>query len=156
MKRIIPLLVLAIVFLMSVEAVASDPNYVLWPNSMDTRYELRAGLQKGYLEAYVAPNYNVTTDVFGLRVYGLYNAIDTEMAANLLGTTTPLPDGALYGGLYGGWKFEGDQMEGGWLIGGMVEVKENFFWTTEYQRGFTLFSEDPDRDALVTGIRIVF
>ena len=135
-------------------ARATDWAPVIWANAVDTRYEIRAGAEVDCLEAYVAPSYNVTTDVWGVRAYGLYNAVDANMIANLFGSGTALPEGTLYVGVFGGWKFEGDQMEGGYLFGGRVRLRENVDWTTEYQRTFTDFAEDPDRYAVTTGLRI--
>ena len=137
----------------------ADPNdglsWVIWPNAVDTRYEMRVGAQYKYLEGYLAPSYNVTNNNWGVRAYGIYNAIDTEMAANWLGSTVPLPNGALYAGLFGGWQFRNDNMEAGWVLGGKVEIKPGLAWTTEYQQNWTDFAGDIDDSyAVVTGLRL--
>jgi hypothetical protein len=142
---------------------AADPNAptadnqihaIIWANSVDTRYEIRGGIEWQNWEAYLAPSYNVTTADIGLRLYGITNAIDADMVATLLGSSTELPPGRLYAGLFGGWKFSGDQLEAGYIVGGLVEIRPGVDWSLEYEHSWTNFSEDiRDQDAVVTGVR---
>lgn len=149
---------------------ANDPppavwNWSVWFMAGDGTGELRAGGVFGDVEAYIAPRYDTTRATEGdvltdLRVYGLYNALDAEIAANLLGNRIELPEGNAYAGLFGGWEMEDGQTEAGWCVGARVRLRETDKTTldsvTEYQRLFTTFREDSDRDMLFTGVALTF
>lgn len=151
------LLVIVVAWAMCAVSWAAEPldtGVVVWPGAVDTKYEIRGGYDFGDVSAYIAPNYDVSSEEFGIRGYGILDVIDANMAANLLGATHALPDGELYTGLLVGWAFDRHVVEGGWLVGGAVEIRPGWAWTLEYQQLFTDFKEDPDRYSLMTGLRI--
>jgi hypothetical protein len=158
-------------------ADANEPNLpnagrfraIVWPNVADTVFELRLGGEwDKTMGLFAAPRYDRALaeggDIAtGLRLYATYNAIDAELAARWLHAETPLPAGALYAGLFGGSNFHGDNMEGGWLLGGALEMaqiaqgtrKERVvLLTSEWQYQWTKPAEQESRSLLVTGLKI--
>jgi len=162
------LAILIAVMLCACAQGGEDPNgvnIVVWPNAGDNVGAIRLGAEWKGLEAYVEPRYDkalasegdVGTD---LRVYGIYNTVDADLMAQWFGSGSPLPDGVLYAGIYGGWEFEDGQMEVGWLIGGRIEIKATseyqLDFCTEYQRAWQTFRDDNDRYVLMVGPRLRF
>lgn len=146
-------IVVICVLVLSSVASAADPNWAVGVSSVDTRYEARVGAEWDYLGLYLAPSYNVTSNDVGIRLYGTYSAVDADMVANLLGTERQLPEGNLYGGVFGGWRFRGEQMEAGLLIGGRVQIASKLESFTEWQYHFTGFADDfQDRWDWMTGL----
>jgi len=151
------------------EPDASGFKGIVWPNVADTVFELRLGGEwDKTIGLFAAPRYDRALaeggDIAtGLRVYATYNAIDAELAARLLKAETPLPDGALYAGLFGGSNFRGDNMEGGWLVGGALEVakiaegtnkERTVLLTSEWQYQWTKPAGEESRSLLATGLKI--
>lgn len=147
----------------------------------DTAVELRGGVRVSDFEFDVAPRHDSELGdawITDVRLYGFYHALTSESLVHLIGNDHPLPAGSLYIGPYGGWKFEGDNMEAGWVLGGQVNLLEDDDnealprWAvdllrllpraervdvrTEYHHAWTTTRERDDDDRLVTGLQFTF
>lgn len=121
--------------------------------------ELRAGYRFDKLEVYAAPRFDKTLASSGdvatdVRGYLLYNALDAAMAANWFDSSLALPDGQVYGGLFGGAEFQDGALEAGWCVGARVAVGDaaedhTLTWATEYQRPWMSWRDHEDQ--VVTG-----
>jgi len=135
-------------------------SLTIWPMVGDQVAELRVGWSFEALEAYVAPRFDKTLASEGdvatdLRFYGLYNALDTAMVAHWIDGELVLPEGRVYGGIFGGPEFADDRWEFGWLVGSRVtlggggDAGYELSWATEYQRPWHTWREYDD--AVYTG-----
>ena len=145
----------------------SGPDQPKWAGGAmmgDNTAELRLGGQLGALEGYVAPRFEVDRENegdagTGVRGYVIYSAIDANMAAQWFGQYD-LPDGVLYGGLFGGTEFSNGEIEAGYLLGARVDIGSTADYQmdlcTEYQYEWTQFDGADDRYTVVLGPRLLF
>jgi len=146
----------------------SGPDQPKWAGGAmvgDNTAEVRLGGQLGALEGYVAPQLSAdlasSGDIgTGLRGYAIYNAITVDMIGAWFGNDIELPEGAAYGGIYGGRDFgrdiAGTEWQAGWLVGARVDIGSTDDYqldlATEYQRPM-----DGDGDEVVmVGPRLLF
>jgi len=141
-------------------ALVGCTGYTAFPNAGNHVLEARVGAQHGDLGIAVAPRYDraiaedrdVVTD---LRVYGTVSALDVNSVQGL-----PLLNGQLYGGVFGGWSFEGGGFEAGWLIGGATAISKGADYSldlcTEYQSSWENFDDGADNYSMIVGPRLVF
>ena len=131
----------------------------------DSAFELRAGIQYRWLEAYVAPVLDKSLAEDGdvctnIRGYAIWNAVDANMVAKLFGSDMTLPPGNLYAGLYYGYAFAASDSEIGWALGGRVTTFEDANWKAEtcveYQQSISSLQSDTDEYKIATGVRFLF
>ncbi len=85
------------------------------------------------------------------RAYLIAHALDTQMVASFLGNKFTLPDGDVYGGLFGQYAEGGAQnFSGGYLVGGEVAWPKGWNTFLEYQ--VDLWNKDMDTFAVVAGL----
>lgn len=71
---------------------------------------------------------------WSLRGYVLAHALSSEMIAGVSGKKWTLPDGDLYGGLFGEYCFDREaEWAGGYVVGGLVDWPRNWQTVVEYQ-----------------------
>jgi len=69
-----------------------------------------------------------------VRGYLIAHAIDAEMLGSLIGNKIVLPDGNLYGGLFGEYTYDREnEWSAGYIVGGLVDWPKGWQTTAEYQ-----------------------
>lgn len=139
-------------------------QWSLWALGSDNLIEARAGGIWGLLEFYgaVICDRDMIDDsptITSLRAYVMLNAIDAELVTRLV-PELKLPEGALYAGLYPGWRLTSGDSEFGWLVGGRLAIKETetmlVKFVTEYQQDWRSLDDATDDWTLLFGAQIVF
>ena len=91
---------------------------------------------------------------WAFRGYLLAHALDASMFSRLLGGT-PLPEGNVYGGLYGQYDIRHDAWSAGWLVGGLVAwPSKSWQSVAEYDHDF--IGERANTQTVVIGLRHAF
>lgn len=89
------------------------------------------------------------------RAYLLAHALDARMIASFLGNGITLPDGNLYGGLFGQYTYDrDDEWSGGYVVGGLVDWPKGWQTVAEYQTN--IWNNDRDSFAFIVGLRKKF
>jgi hypothetical protein len=126
--------------------------------------ELRAGYDFGsggwlsWLEPAVGLMHSDGLDSAGaawaLRGYLLAHALDASLLSRLIGGAT-LPDGDIYGGLYGqyGWRYY--DWSAGWLVGGVLSFPSRV-WQTVAEYDHDMWGERANTQTVVIGLRRKF
>ncbi|MCP4537755.1 MAG: hypothetical protein GY832_11465 [Chloroflexi bacterium] len=108
----------------------------------DNTAEVRLGAQLDALELYAAPRMAMDLEDSGdigtgIRGYAIYNAITVDMIGDWFGSEVDLPEGAAYGGIYGGRDWGLSEWQAGWLVGARADIgsteKYQLDFVTEYQ-----------------------
>ena len=133
----------------------------------DNAAGIRMGAALGAIELLVEPRYDKALASEGdlctdIRGYCIYNALTADAVANWIGApgTVELPDGAVYGGVFGGWEMTDGAMEAGWVVGARVDVgstdRYQLDFATEYQQLWQTWRGEQDRYTVVVGPRLTF
>jgi hypothetical protein len=89
------------------------------------------------------------------RGYLLFHALDAEMIASVLGNGIALPNGNVYGGLFGQYTHDREkEWSGGYVVGGLVDWPKGWQTVGEYQE--SLWNTDTNSYAFVLGLRKEF
>lgn len=137
------------------------PKWAAWGMVGDNTAEVRLGGQVGALEGYLAPRMSMDLDSSGdigtgVRGYVVYNAITVDMVGAWFGSDVSLPDGAAYGGVYGGRDWGLSEWQAGWLVGARVDIgstaKYQLTLGTEYQRPM----DGDGAEVVMVGPRLLF
>ena len=104
-------------------SVEPDGTWTGWLLGGKEYQEIRAGYALGDFEVALGVAHTGQVrddnpeDPIGLRIYGLVHALDAEMVARWFGGDVELPDGSLYAGLFGGYRFDDGDWESGPVVG---------------------------------------
>ena len=152
----------AILMVVMVMGCATGPKWQAGAMAGDNAVELRGGAGFGNLKILAAPRYEMDQASEGdlltsARGYVIYDAIDANMVSSVLGD---LPPGLVYAGLFGGADMQDGQVEGGWLVGGAIELGSTDQYLlslcTEYQYETMSFDGDTDKYTVVLGPLLTF
>ena len=98
---------------------------------------------------------DVGIEQWSLRTYAIAHAIDANMVAQALNKSFAIPEGDIYGGLFGQYSFDRDkEWSGGYVVGGLVSWPRGWQTVAEYQA--LIFNSEDNDYAFVVGLRRSF
>lgn len=90
-----------------------------------------------------------------IRGYAIAHALDTTMLASVLGADFKLPNGNVYGGLFGEYAFDREnELSGGYVVGGLVDWPRG--WQTVIEYDATVFNCTKQGYEFLIGLRRQF
>jgi hypothetical protein len=89
---------------------------------------------------------------WGLRAYVLAHALDTQIVATMIGNKIALPDGDIYGGIFGDYTLDrANEWSGGYVVGGLVAFPRG--WETFVEYDATVFNTTDNAYQVMAGLR---
>jgi hypothetical protein len=155
---------IVLVMWIATAAAAADPNsagLTAWMLAGSGGQEIRLGYEGLLPDLEVAlggrhldaPDEGI--DHWAIRGYVLAHALDAQMLGSVLGKDITLPDGNLYGGLFGEYAYDReDELSGGYVVGVLVDFPKGWQTVVEYQA--TIFNSTDNAYQVNAGLRHKF